>query len=76
MVERPLYTYSLIRLTDREVWCIQLYHHLIVDGYSAAMISRRVADHYTALVRGSEVAPTRFGSIEQTDCRGRGVPRR
>lgn len=65
MVERPLYTYSLIRLTDREVWCIQLYHHLIVDGYSAAMISRRVADHYTALARGSEVAPTRFGSIEQ-----------
>ncbi|MFE4502176.1 amino acid adenylation domain-containing protein [Rhodococcus sp. NPDC056743] len=65
MVERPLYTYSLIRLTDREVWCIQLYHHLIVDGYSAAMISRRVADHYTARKRGSDIAPTRFGSIEQ-----------
>ncbi|MDI9915299.1 non-ribosomal peptide synthetase [Rhodococcus sp. IEGM 1379] len=65
MVDRPLYTYSLIRLSDREVWCIQLYHHLIVDGYSAAMISRRVAAHYTALKHGTEIAPTRFGSIAQ-----------
>ncbi|WP_374230423.1 amino acid adenylation domain-containing protein [Rhodococcus sp. ARC_M6] len=65
MVDRPLYTYSLIRLSDREVWCIQLYHHLIVDGYSAAMISRRVAAHYTALKHGTDIAPTRFGSIEQ-----------
>ncbi|WP_231917318.1 non-ribosomal peptide synthetase [Rhodococcus sp. 008] len=63
MVERPLYTYSLIRLSDREIWCIQLYHHLIVDGYSAAMISRRVAAHYTAAKKGTEVAPTRFGSM-------------
>ncbi len=63
MVERPLYTYSLIRLSDREIWCIQLYHHLIVDGYSAAMISRRVAAHYTAAKKGTDVAPTRFGSM-------------
>ncbi|YCN55432.1 condensation domain-containing protein [Rhodococcus erythropolis] len=63
MVERPLYTYSLIRLSDREIWCTQLYHHLIVDGYSAAMISRRVAAHYTAAKKGTDVAPTRFGSM-------------
>ncbi|MBP2190360.1 non-ribosomal peptide synthetase [Nocardia goodfellowii] len=64
MVERQLYTYQLIRLTDREVWCVQLYHHLIVDGYSAAMLSRRVAAHYTGLVRDTEVAAAGFGSIE------------
>ncbi|MBC7300500.1 MAG: amino acid adenylation domain-containing protein [Nocardia sp.] len=64
MVDRQLYTYTLLRLTDHEVWCIQLYHHLIIDGYSAAMVSRRVAAHYTALRRGGDVPRLRWGSIE------------
>ncbi|MFE3545013.1 amino acid adenylation domain-containing protein [Nocardia sp. NPDC059177] len=64
MVDRQLYTYTLLRLTDTEVWCIQLYHHLIIDGYSAAMVSRRVAAHYTALRRGGDVPRLRWGSIE------------
>ncbi|UGT53709.1 amino acid adenylation domain-containing protein [Nocardia asteroides] len=64
MVDRQLYTYTLLRLTDTDVWCIQLYHHLIIDGYSAAMVSRRVAAHYTALRRGADVPRLRWGSIE------------
>ncbi|MEU4598069.1 amino acid adenylation domain-containing protein [Nocardia sp. NPDC023988] len=64
MVDRQLYTYTLLRLTDNDVWCIQLYHHLIIDGYSAAMVSRRVAAHYTALRRGTEVPRLRWGSVE------------
>ncbi|MGW6425313.1 amino acid adenylation domain-containing protein [Nocardia sp. NPDC055053] len=64
MVDRQLYTYTLLRLTDNDVWCIQLYHHLIIDGYSAAMVSRRVAAHYTALRRGGDVPRLRWGSIE------------
>ncbi|MFR9806886.1 amino acid adenylation domain-containing protein [Pseudonocardia sp. RS010] len=63
MVDRPLHTYTLVRLSDQDVWCIQLYHHLIVDGYSAAMLSRRVAAHYTARVRGTEPPPATFGAI-------------
>ncbi|MFC4377611.1 amino acid adenylation domain-containing protein [Nocardia halotolerans] len=63
MVDRQLYTYTLLRLTDNEVWCIQLYHHLIIDGYSAAMVSRRVAAHYTALRRGGDVPRLRWGSM-------------
>ncbi|MEV4157084.1 amino acid adenylation domain-containing protein [Nocardia salmonicida] len=64
MVDRQLYTYTLLRLSDNDVWCIQLYHHLIIDGYSAAMVSRRVAAHYTALRRGDDVPRLRWGSIE------------
>ncbi|WP_067641460.1 amino acid adenylation domain-containing protein [Nocardia coubleae] len=64
MVDRQLYTYTLLRLTDNDVWCIQLYHHLIIDGYSAAMVSRRVAAHYTALRRGTEAPRLRWGSVE------------
>ncbi|NKY57262.1 non-ribosomal peptide synthetase [Nocardia flavorosea] len=63
MVDRRLYNYTLIRLTECEVWCVQLYHHLIVDGYSAALLSRRVAAHYTALRRGTEPPKATFGTI-------------
>ncbi|MBF6351057.1 amino acid adenylation domain-containing protein [Nocardia flavorosea] len=63
MVDRRLYSYTLIRLTESEVWCVQLYHHLIVDGYSAALLSRRVAAHYTALRRGAEPPKATFGTI-------------
>ncbi|MFI9400656.1 amino acid adenylation domain-containing protein [Nocardia sp. NPDC052316] len=63
MVDRQLFSYTLLRLSDTEVWCVQLYHHLIIDGYSTAMVSRRVAAHYTALVRGKTVAPVKWGNI-------------
>lgn len=63
MVDRQLYNYTLIRVTDCDVWCVQLYHHLIVDGYSAAMLSRKVAAHYTALRRGKPTPKQTFGTI-------------
>ncbi|MEV0342588.1 amino acid adenylation domain-containing protein [Nocardia sp. NPDC050713] len=63
MVDRQLFTYTLLRLSDRDVWCVQLYHHLIIDGYSAALVSRRVAAHYTALRTGGAVPPLRWGSV-------------
>ncbi|GAB4588010.1 non-ribosomal peptide synthetase [Nocardia sp. IFM 10818] len=63
MVDRQLYIYTLIRLSDTEVWCVQLYHHLIVDGYSAALLSRRVAGHYTSMRRGTKPPKQTFGTI-------------
>ncbi|WP_107658694.1 amino acid adenylation domain-containing protein [Nocardia suismassiliense] len=63
MVDRQLYNYTLIRLSDTEVWCVQLYHHLIVDGYSAALLSRRVAGHYTSMRRGTKPPRQTFGTI-------------
>ncbi|WP_298175682.1 non-ribosomal peptide synthetase, partial [Saccharomonospora sp.] len=61
MVDRRLYTQTIIRLSDTEVWYTQLGHHLIFDGYSAAMLARRTAAHYTASVEGTEVAASPFG---------------
>ncbi|MFD9889365.1 amino acid adenylation domain-containing protein [Amycolatopsis sp. NPDC059027] len=61
MADRKLYSQTVIRLSDREVWYTLLGHHLVFDGYSAAMLARRTAAHYTALVRGTEVAPSPFG---------------
>ncbi|MDT0381742.1 amino acid adenylation domain-containing protein [Streptomyces sp. DSM 42041] len=63
MVDRPLYARTVIRLSDREVWYTQLGHHLVFDGYSAAMLARRTAARYTALVRGTEAPKSPFGSF-------------
>src|SRR3954469_17627337 len=59
----PLFTFALLRVTDtRWTWFIKL-HHTIVDGYSSALFTARVADIYTALVAGSPVPPSPFGSL-------------
>ncbi|MER5553618.1 amino acid adenylation domain-containing protein [Streptomyces sp. NPDC002793] len=63
MVDRPLYSRTVIRLSDREVWYTQLGHHLVFDGYTAAMLARRTGARYTALVRGEEPARSTFGSF-------------
>ncbi|MFC5141511.1 amino acid adenylation domain-containing protein [Actinomycetospora rhizophila] len=63
LVDRRLDSQTLLRLTDRAVWWVQLYHHVIIDGYSAAMMARRAGAHYTALVRGTEAPAPAFGAI-------------
>ncbi|MEV7196989.1 amino acid adenylation domain-containing protein [Streptomyces sp. NPDC093510] len=63
MVDRPLYARTVIRLSDREVWYTQLGHHLVFDGYTAAMLARRTAARYTALVNGTEPRKSTFGGF-------------
>ncbi|MEV5981005.1 amino acid adenylation domain-containing protein [Streptomyces sp. NPDC052114] len=63
MEDRPLYSRTVIRLSEREVWYTQLGHHLIFDGYTAAMLARRTAARYTALVDGVEPRPSTFGAF-------------
>ncbi|WP_329170474.1 amino acid adenylation domain-containing protein [Streptomyces sp. NBC_01685] len=63
MVDRPLFSRTVIRLSDREVWYTQLGHHLVFDGYTAAMLARRTGARYTALVQGEEPAKCTFGSF-------------
>ncbi|MGN5635814.1 condensation domain-containing protein, partial [Streptomyces sp. AC154] len=63
MTDRVLYARTVIRLSDREVWYTQLGHHLVFDGYTAAMLARRTAARYTALVRGTEPPDCTFGGF-------------
>ncbi|MCE7082199.1 non-ribosomal peptide synthetase [Streptomyces sp. ST2-7A] len=63
MVDRRLYARTVIRLSEREVWYTQLGHHLVFDGYTAAMLARRTAARYTTLVRGTEPAAPTFGAF-------------
>jgi amino acid adenylation domain-containing protein/non-ribosomal peptide synthase protein (TIGR01720 family) len=65
MTERELCRYVVLRLTERTVWVVQLYHHLIVDGYSAARLTRRIAARYTAARRGEQVPEARYAPIRE-----------
>ncbi|MDP0398344.1 non-ribosomal peptide synthetase [Tsukamurella strandjordii] len=65
MTDRDLFAYRILVLTETEVWYTQMGHHLVFDGYSAAMLSRRVAAHYTALATGAEAPASRFGSFAE-----------
>ncbi|MEU1820006.1 amino acid adenylation domain-containing protein [Streptomyces roseifaciens] len=47
---------------DHHLW-FQYFHHLVVDGYSVALFTRRVAAVYTALVRGEEVPASPFEPV-------------
>ncbi|MER8187219.1 amino acid adenylation domain-containing protein [Kitasatospora sp. NPDC094015] len=51
----PLTGALLVRTGEhRHLW-YQWFHHLVVDGYSVALLTRRVAEVYTALSRGAAV---------------------
>ena len=65
MTDRDLFAFRILRLSDTEVWYTQLGHHLVFDGYSAAMLSRRVAAHYTALIDEAEPPKSPFGSFAE-----------
>ncbi|WP_327733287.1 condensation domain-containing protein [Streptomyces nojiriensis] len=42
---------------------VQYFHLLAVDGYGVALLSRRIAEVYTALVRGRPPGPTPFAPV-------------
>ncbi|WP_433470241.1 amino acid adenylation domain-containing protein [Saccharomonospora azurea] len=65
MVDRPLYSQTIIRLSECEVWYTQLGHHLVFDGYSAAMLARRTAARYTAAVRDEPLPPSSFSTFAE-----------
>ena len=50
--DAPLFRWSLLRLApDHWIW-LQIYHHLIVDGFSRDLLLRRVAALYGARLSG------------------------
>uniref|UniRef100_UPI003F495FFE amino acid adenylation domain-containing protein n=1 Tax=Streptomyces chartreusis TaxID=1969 RepID=UPI003F495FFE len=59
----PLFAYALHLVGPNRFLWYQRAHHIALDAYSFALIARRVAQVYTALVQGSEPEPTRFGSL-------------
>jgi amino acid adenylation domain-containing protein len=53
----PLMRLSLIRMSEDESAFVWTYHHLLMDGWSTALLMREVANFYQVLLRG-EPAPS------------------
>ena len=59
----PLFGYALFKAApDRFLWYSR-YHHIVADGVGLALVARRVAEVYTALVAGPTVDSSAFGSL-------------
>ncbi|NJN61050.1 MAG: hypothetical protein HC795_05530 [Coleofasciculaceae cyanobacterium RL_1_1] len=58
------FTQALLRLApERHLW-YQRIHHIAIDGYGTALLRRRVADIYTALMCNKAIPPRTFGSLQ------------
>ena len=61
LVGEPLFRYTLYKLSAHCFFWSHTYHHLVVDGWAASLITQRVAALYNALVRGEQI-PVRPGT--------------
>ena len=56
----PLWVSVLFKLAaDHYIW-YQRAHHIVLDGHGGGLLARRLAELYTALVRGEEPPPCAF----------------
>ena len=61
--------FALFRTQADEYYLFGLCHHISVDGLGMALVSRRIATIYTALITGESVSPAYFGSLRDfVDC--------
>lgn len=61
----PLFAFALLKIApDRWFWCAR-YHHIINDGFGVAMIARRLAQNYTAMMSGHDPGASPFGTIAE-----------
>ncbi len=59
----PLFAFALLKVaSDKWFWCAR-YHHIVNDGFGVAMIARRFAQIYTAMMAGGGPGPSSFGTL-------------
>ncbi|MGY1433896.1 non-ribosomal peptide synthetase [Streptomyces reniochalinae] len=56
----PPFRHALFRVGDRRWLWYQRVHHLVMDGFGHALLVRRTAEVYSALVDGKEPGPRTF----------------
>ncbi len=65
----PLLKFALFRTRHDEFYMFACCHHIATDGLSMALVSRRVATIYSAIVAGAPIPPAFFGSLQDLiDC--------
>ena len=61
----PLFTYALLKIAhDRWFW-YRRYHHIVMDGFGAALSVKRLAHVYSAFMRGDSPGAPPFGSLAE-----------
>ncbi|WP_275416281.1 non-ribosomal peptide synthetase [Streptomyces sp. SID13666] len=60
-----LFEYALLRLGPDRFYWYQGYHHAVMDAFGALLITRRVAEVYTALVQDHPVKPSPFSPLHE-----------
>ncbi|SDM69183.1 AMP-binding protein [Allokutzneria albata] len=58
----PLFGHALFQVDDETFLWYHRVHHIALDGYGVAIVARRIAEVYSALVEGRTPAPHRFGT--------------
>ncbi len=59
----PLFKFALFRTRPDEYYWFTCCHHIIVDGSGIALVDRRIAAIYSAIVYGAPIPPAFFGSL-------------
>ncbi|MFF0489755.1 non-ribosomal peptide synthase/polyketide synthase [Nocardia sp. NPDC004068] len=58
-----LFAGALLRVADHRYFWYLRVHHLVLDGYGALTNTRRVAERYTARLRGTDPGPNTAGEL-------------
>ena len=64
LLSSKLFSHTLFKLSDHRYIWYQRYHHIVMDGASIPLATRRVAQIYTALMRQQPVPDSDFGAID------------
>ncbi|WP_078282307.1 non-ribosomal peptide synthetase [Mycobacteroides franklinii] len=59
-----LLKFALIRTADDQYYMFGLCHHINLDGLGMAIVSRRIASIYSALVAGDPIPDAYFGTLQ------------
>uniref|UniRef100_UPI001C3FB19C condensation domain-containing protein n=1 Tax=Nocardia sienata TaxID=248552 RepID=UPI001C3FB19C len=59
-----LYRSGLIKLGESRFFVLLVFHHIVVDGFGAYMIARRIGEVFTALKKGIPIKDAGFGGPE------------
>ena len=60
----PLWVSALLKASDDCYFWYQRAHHIVYDGYGGGLVARRLAELYTAYIRGEAPEPNRFCTVE------------
>ncbi|MFF3484126.1 amino acid adenylation domain-containing protein [Streptomyces sp. NPDC002701] len=63
LTEGPLFSFTVLRLADDLNLWVHMDHHIVVDGYTGALLARRAGEIYTRLAAGEDPGPTPFAPL-------------